>query len=66
MFGDRPTGTSRRNSGRAPTGRGARTVSGLVRGDMCHRAFDPPSKAERPTQAAADPAGAREEPTSQR
>ena len=61
-----PAGTNRSNSGRAPYSRETRTVSGLLRGDVCHRAFNPPSKADRPTQAAADPAGAHEEPDNQR
>jgi hypothetical protein len=32
---------------------------------MGHRAVHPPSKADRPTQAAADPPAAREEPKNQ-
>ncbi len=65
LFGDRLTVPHRHNSSRALSSRGARTVSGPERGDNCHRASNPPSKANRPACAAANPDGARKEPEGQ-
>jgi hypothetical protein len=62
---DRTAGAAWRNTGRALHSRAARTASGFGRGDNRHRAFNPPSEAQRPARAADDVAGARDEPADQ-